>query len=70
MQCAECHRLLAEHERRKANLTLARQRFREGVFLTPVQYQAILAAANEAFFDLEFARLELEQHRRVHAKAN
>ena len=70
MQCAECHRLLAEHERRKANLALARQQFREGVFLTPVEYQSRLGAANKAFLDLEFARLELEEHRRVHAEAN
>ena len=69
MQCDECSRLLAVHERLKGNSAAATQRLQEGAErrITLVEYRRLAAEANEARLEAELARLELEQHKRVHS---
>ena len=68
MQCDECARLLAVHERLKGNSAVATQRLHEGAEqrITIVEYRGLAAEANDARLEAELARLELEQHKRVH----
>ena len=68
MQCDECSRLLAVHERLKGNSAAATQRLQEGAErrITLAEYRRLAAEANEARLEAELARLELEQHKRVH----
>ena len=72
MQCAECSRLLAEHERLKGELEVARARLHEGMVqqITVAEYRALLMAASETLLDVGVAELELERHRGIHVKAN
>lgn len=72
MQCDECARLLAEHERLNGELVVARARLHEGMGqqITVAEYRALLTAASEALLDVGMAGLELEQHKRIHAKGN
>jgi len=69
MECAECSRLIAAHERLKGDSAVAKHQLQEGAIrwlLPPVEYQALLATANEAWMDAECARLELERHKHTH----
>ncbi len=72
MKSTDCWRLMDEHERLKGQSAEATERLREGAErrLSPVEYQTLVVAANDARLDAEIARLELEQHKMVHAKAN
>lgn len=71
MTCSHCDRLQREFDR--AERVYARA---YGVFtssaLTPraSEYNRLKAIADEARIDSEVARLELEQHTRIHARAN
>ncbi len=71
MQCLECARLLAEYEKLESDYGTAIQALGSkrdtGV---ASEYIRLRTAADEARIDCELARLELEQHKRVHAKAN
>jgi hypothetical protein len=71
MECAECSRLVADHERLKEHSAVARYRLQKSATrrLLPGEYLALLTTANKAWLDAESARVELEQHRRAHAKA-
>ena len=68
MQCNECSRLLAVHEQLRGASAAATQRLREAVErqIPVAEYRRIAVEASDARLDAEVARLELEQHRRVH----
>ena len=69
VDCKACSRLTAELERRKreyavacSSLDMARKNSDQ------VQYQQLSADCGDALIDCDFARLELEEHRTVHAR--
>lgn len=69
--CSECARLLVEYER----LTVVHKRAQHARIAATAQasaeeYMALRATADEAWMDLECARLEVDQHRRIHAGAD
>jgi hypothetical protein len=71
MQCPECDRLLAHYERLEGVYAIAIQTLgarRDSSLVS--EYIRLRTAADEARVDCEVVRLELEQHKRVHAKAN
>jgi len=72
MDCPECARLLAEHERLNEYTAAANQRLPQDAtgLLPALEYQRLQESANEAWIDSACARLELEQHRRNHVKAD
>ena len=72
MACDECFRLVAAHERLRADLATAKQRLQEGIArrLPPMESQALLKAATEALQEADLAQTELEQHKRIHSEAN
>jgi hypothetical protein len=67
MECSECSRLRAEHDRLKGINSLAKLQLQEGGArgVLPVEYGALLGATNTAWLDAEASRLALELHRRV-----
>ena len=71
MPCQECDRLLTNFERLEGDYATAVQtlsaRRDKAVASECIRLRSIAAGAR---IDCEVARLELEQHRRVHAKAN
>jgi len=71
MGYTECDRLLAEYERLKSDYATAVQTLgsRRDTTVAP-GYIGLRTAADEARIDCEVARLEFEQHKRIHAKAN
>jgi len=71
MVCSECNRLLAEYERLEADYAMAIQTLgaRRDIAVAS-EYLRLRTAADEARVDCEVARLELEQHKRIHSKAN
>jgi hypothetical protein len=71
MECPDCARLRAEFERLERSYAMAVDALSANVGITrAAEYTWLRAAADEARIDSEVARLALEQHRRVHAKAN
>ena len=71
MRCPECDRLLAEYERLEGDYataiqTLGARRSRA----VASEYIRLRTADDEARVDCEVARLELEQHKRIHGRAN
>ena len=71
MRCPECDRLLAAYERLEGDYATAIQTLgsRRDTAAAP-EYIRLRTAADEARIDCEVARLEMEQHKRVHSKAN
>jgi len=68
MECSECNRLTDEFGRLERAYATA-----VGVLTASAhadEYARLRVAADEARIDSEVARLELEQHKRKHAKAN
>lgn len=71
MNCPECARLLDEYETlERAHATAVGRVAASAQSDNAREYQRLRARADEARLDSEVARLELEQHRRRHAKAN
>ena len=72
MECDECSRLIAEHERLKLSLAVAKWRVHQGITrqLPVAEYRALLKAATEASLEADLARTEMEQHQRIHDKTN
>lgn len=71
MDCAECDRLLAEYERLEQAYATAVNVLNSSAETANVsEYMRLRAAADEARLDSEVARLQLEQHKRVHSMAN
>jgi len=71
MDCAECARLVVEYERlEQAYATVVNVLNSRTETATASEYMRLRADADEARLDSEIARLELGQHKRVHAKAN
>ena len=71
MECSECDRLRSEHERLKRAYASAINILTARFDITPAaEYIRLRAIADEARIDSEVARLELEQHKRIHSKAN
>jgi len=71
MRCSECDRMLAEYERLEGDYATAIQTLgaRRDTAIAS-EYIRLRTAADEARIDCEVARLELERHKRIHAKAN
>jgi len=71
MRCLECDRLLAEYEKLETDYATTVQTLgaRRDI-ASASEYIRLRTAADEARIDCEVARLELEQHKRIHAKAN
>ena len=71
MACSECARLLAECGRLKRTYTTAVQARIRCLAVSPEpEYIRLQKAAEEAWIDSECARLGLEQHKRIHSKAD
>jgi len=69
--CTECDRLQAEHARLEQAYATAVNTMNGRIeTLAASEYMRLRAAAEEVRIDSEVARLELEQHKRVHSKAN
>jgi hypothetical protein len=69
--CPDCVRLLEEHYRLRTMHSIAFQavRYASEDPLPVGAYRALMSQVNEAWIDLEVARIELEQHQRWHEKA-
>ena len=71
MECSECAGLRAEYERLERAYATAIDALAANVGIVRAgEYTWLRAAADEARSDSEVARLELEKHKRIHAKAN
>jgi hypothetical protein len=71
MECGECNRLRLEYERLERAYASAIDTLTTRSAIAPVaEYIRLRTFADEARLDSEVARLELEQHKRIHAKAN
>jgi hypothetical protein len=72
MACSECDRREAEYARLEQACARAVNTLNSsmGTLLPTPEYMCLRAAAEEARIDSEVARIELEQHKRVRAKAN
>jgi len=70
MACPECARLLAESEDLNRAHIAAFDAMIEATTGPAADFINFKVAANKAFVNAERARLELEQHKRVHVKAN
>ena len=71
MECDECDRLRAEHERLERAYASAIEVLaaRSGIS-SAAEYTKLRAVADEARIDSEGSRLELERHKRIHSKAS
>lgn len=71
MSCAICDRLAAEHERLQLAHSVA-----AGIMVAKLAepsaftFNTLRAAAEDARIDCEMGRLTLEQHKRIHSRAN
>ena len=69
--CAECDRLLAQYARLEQAYEIAVETLPPGMGTLSVrEYMRLRTAADEARIDLGVAHLKLEQHKRIHTKAN
>jgi hypothetical protein len=71
VRCSECDRLLVEYERLEGDYATSIQTLgaRRDTAIAS-EYIRLRTAADEARIDCEVARLALEQHKRIHTKAN
>lgn len=71
MACPECTRLSDEFQRTAQQYARSVKRWSDIVELAawPI-YQGLRMATKDSWIDSEIARLEYEQHRRVHSTAN
>ena len=69
--CTECSRLLAEFRLvDRAFATTIGTLATNGGIVDAAEYRRLWSAANEALVDFEFAQLDLETHKMIHAGAN
>jgi hypothetical protein len=70
MYCVECDRLRGEYERLlSAYITGVNVLSGRSGAIPACEYMRLRADADEARIDSELAHLELERHKRIHAKA-
>jgi len=70
MKCPECSRLAADYRRLNQAYTVAFDAMLAASKVPASDFIKVRIAADDARIDSELARVELEQHKQIHAKAN